>query len=112
MGIKDVLMRLGGRGIPNIANLDISACIRYLNILRSSIRARLSYTPTGKIDTPVHYFWPAESKISGPENWNDYSSQPIKIYKIPGDHYSILELPQVTNLGKQLAIIRSIPYDL
>ncbi|MGD2088936.1 MAG: amino acid adenylation domain-containing protein [Candidatus Aminicenantes bacterium] len=110
--IKEVLMKLGGRGIPNIANLDIAACIRYLNILRSSIKARLSYAPGGKIDTPVHYFWPAESKITGPENWNDYTSQPIKIYKIPGDHYSILKLPHLANLGKQLAIIRSNPYDL
>jgi amino acid adenylation domain-containing protein len=110
--IKKILKRYGGRAIPNIASLDFAACIRYLNILRSSIRARLSYTPGGKIDTPVHYFWPAESKIPKPGNWNDYSSQPIKIYKVSGDHYSILELPHVTDLVKQLAIIRSNSNDL
>jgi thioesterase domain-containing protein len=110
--IKEVIMRLGGRAIPNIASLDIAAGIRYLNILRSSTRTRLSYTPRGKIAAPVHYFWPEESKIKGPENWNDYFSQPIKIYKVPGDHYSILGLPHVTDLVKQITIIRSSSYDL
>jgi amino acid adenylation domain-containing protein len=99
--IKEILAQYGGRGITNYQNLSISQMIRYLNILRSFHRARVSYIPPGKINTPIHYFKAAHSEQIKHENWENYSLESTTFYEIQGDHYSIFRPPPVTDFAKK-----------
>jgi amino acid adenylation domain-containing protein len=106
--IKGIIAQLGGQGISNYEHMNISASIRYLNILRSFARARAIYTPNGKINTVIHYFKASQSKQIKHENWKDYSLQPTNFYEVQGDHYSIFKSPQVQNLAKKFNQIMKI----
>jgi tyrocidine synthetase-3 len=106
--IKGIIAQLGGRGISDYEHMNISASIRYLNILRSFNRARALYTPNGKINTVIHYFKASQSKQIKHENWKDYSLQPTNFYEVQGDHYSIFKSPQVQNFAKKFDQIMKI----
>ncbi|UCH96069.1 MAG: hypothetical protein JSV88_04245, partial [Candidatus Aminicenantes bacterium] len=99
--IKKILAQYGGRGITNYQNLNISQMIRYLNILRSFHQARVSYIPPGKIDTPIQYFKASQSEKINHEMWGKYAINPLRLYEIQGDHYSIFTSPSVTDFAKK-----------
>jgi amino acid adenylation domain-containing protein len=100
--IKGVVAEYGGRGIPNVQHLNICEYIKYLNILRSCARAQALYRPRDKINTAIHYFQARGSKAAELDKWNNYSRQPVRFYKIKGDHYSILTLPGVIDLAARV----------
>ncbi|MDQ1353567.1 MAG: hypothetical protein QG657_3873 [Acidobacteriota bacterium] len=94
------------RAIANFDRSDIGKLIYYTNAIRSFSQSLDYYSPKNKIQTPIHYFGASESRESeefNREGWNGYSSQPIVFYEIPGDHFTILKLPEVAGLAKVFA---------
>ena len=81
--------------IPNYHQMGIAELIYYINIRRSFLKAQEFYLPVGKITAPVYFFGASDEEISNKENWNDFTSLPVKFYEITGDHYSIFRVPQV-----------------
>jgi fengycin family lipopeptide synthetase D len=82
-------------------NKSIGDLIKALNLSRTLIQARSLYMPDGKINTPIHYFAASQSaEIINEQDWNNFCSTPIKIQKIPGDHYSMFKMPQMAVLAK------------
>jgi thioesterase domain-containing protein len=72
-----------------------------LNMVRTLNKARDRYIPGGKIDTQVHFFKAGEEKrAAAVEKWNLYCRQPIGLYEISGDHFSIFKMPEVEAFAK------------
>jgi thioesterase domain-containing protein len=71
-----------------------------LNMVLTLNKARERYIPGGKIDTQVHFFKAGEEKrAAAVEKWNLYCRQPIRLYEIPGDHFSIMKMPEAATLA-------------
>ncbi|NIO87699.1 MAG: amino acid adenylation domain-containing protein [Candidatus Aminicenantes bacterium] len=72
-----------------------------LNMVRTLNKARDRYIPGGKIDTQVHFFKAGGgTKAVDAEKWNLYCRDSIRWYEIPGDHFSIMKMPEVASLAK------------
>jgi len=99
--IKDSVPEGFAKIIPNFHQIGIKELIYYLNMVRTFDNARNKYFPQIKINTKVHFFKASEETIAiDAEKWNLYCREPIRLYKIPGDHVSILKKPQVVSLAK------------
>jgi thioesterase domain-containing protein len=62
--------------------------IQYLNLNRTHLNASAKYIPSGKIQTPIHYF-AANQNTERVDAWGDYCHTPINYHEINGDHHSI-----------------------
>jgi amino acid adenylation domain-containing protein len=89
--------------IPGYDQIGIRELVDGVNLVRTLNNARAFYIPSGKIHTTLHYFGAAESTGIRKEHWNDYCSQPMKVYKVAGDHYSIFKAPDVVPLAALFA---------
>jgi tyrocidine synthetase-3 len=98
--IKNGFIGYEAHVIPAHYQQSIGELIRYLNMRRAFHRARASYMPRGKINTPVYYFGASQSKGEIYSKWDIYSNKPIKYYEVTGDHYSIMKMPGVLRLAK------------
>jgi amino acid adenylation domain-containing protein len=94
------------RMLPHIYRLSVREKIQYINVMRSFRRARMHFIPKGKIKTLLHFFAAKETpgdSVAGSDPvqvpWNEYSKDSMVTYKISGDHYSILNEPNITNLA-------------
>jgi amino acid adenylation domain-containing protein len=85
--------------VPNLDKMTIREFISYLNTVRTFENTRNKYIPGGKIDTVVHFFKSSEMGVNA-EKWNVYCKEPIRIYHITGDHYSIFKVPGVIEFAK------------
>ena len=72
-----------------------------LDINKILSRARADYIPGSKIKTPIHYFKARQSSGSLKKYWQPYCYEEIKLFEIPGDHYSIFKTPGVMELIRQ-----------
>jgi amino acid adenylation domain-containing protein len=89
-----------GRTIPHFDRLGIEAFIYHLNMLRTLDNARNKYVPEGKISTVIHLFLAAGTGFSTPEKWQNYCREPLKLYDIAGDHFSIFRNPRVAAFAR------------
>jgi thioesterase domain-containing protein/acyl carrier protein len=102
--IRQVVSQYDAHIVPNYHGLGIGQLLKYLNTGRTFQNARAMYTPPGKIHTPVHYFAASQSEgiiVNG--YWNEHCREPMKIYRISGDHYSIFRMPDVLHFAGSLA---------
>src|SRR5262249_49669217 len=86
-------------GLPELHQL--------LNVFRSNIRAVQNYTPrpyTGQVT-----LFQAGAELAGSEEpvdstlgWARLALNPLEIYIVPGDHYTILAEPYVQTLAERL----------
>ena len=81
-------------------NFDTREAIYYLNRCRTLYNARGFYTPTGKINTVLHFFKASRSGEAPGKNWDKYVNRPVKEYEINGDHYSLFKMPALEHLVK------------
>jgi amino acid adenylation domain-containing protein len=88
--------------IPNFMSLGIQELIYYLNLEKTLDNARARYIPSGKIHTVLHYLNAIETPGILKESWKTYCHNPIRIYDIEGNHFSILIPPLVECTGKIL----------
>jgi amino acid adenylation domain-containing protein len=89
------------RALPNFDQLGLRELIYQLNLGRTFYSALSRYFPREKINTPIHFF--AANGGKEKENiklWNQYTTHPIRFYKMEGDHYSIFMKPNVAETAK------------
>lgn len=100
--IKDSVPGDFARLIPiqDFAQIGIKELIYYLNMVRTLDNARNKYIPVGKINAPVHFFKAGKMENIDTRKWNGYCKGPIRIYEIPGDHFSIFKNPGVVTFAK------------
>jgi amino acid adenylation domain-containing protein len=99
--IKDSLPKGLAKIIPNFQQLGLKDLIYYLNMVRTFDNARNKYIPQMKINAKVHFFKASEETVAiDAEKWNLYCQEPMRLYKIPGDHVSILKKPHLVSLAK------------
>jgi thioesterase domain-containing protein len=94
--IKVVIPEDLARTIPRYEQSDTRELIYYLNLNRTLSNAISQYSPRGKVNTTIHYLKASESPEIFKTCWNNYCIPGIKSYVIPGDHFSILKKPIVT----------------
>jgi amino acid adenylation domain-containing protein len=85
--------------------LKIHQKIEYLNLERTIMKARLDYIPSNEVNTPIYYFWATGAGGINKEHWNEYTTQPIEFYEVPGDHFSMLKRPYVVELAQKFASV-------
>ncbi|MGE5343979.1 MAG: amino acid adenylation domain-containing protein [Candidatus Omnitrophota bacterium] len=82
------LLIINALALPDYGDLTGEELIQYLNLTRTHTNAGLNYVPSGKIYTPIHYFW-ANQNTARIESWNDYCHNRMVYHEIIGDHHSI-----------------------
>ncbi|NIM12655.1 MAG: amino acid adenylation domain-containing protein, partial [Candidatus Aminicenantes bacterium] len=100
---KNVVPGDFARTVPNLEQMSIKEFIIYLNMVRTFDNARNNYIPGRKIDTAVHFFKATDGEVIDAEKWNIYCDKPVKVYDIPGDHFSLLKMPEVVKFAKLFA---------
>jgi thioester reductase-like protein len=89
---------------------------RFMQVLKANFKALLQYKPEvypGRLTylkTEIHY---DENVVLRDDNdpdlddpargWSKYSSQPVDVYTVPGDHTTMLSEPHVRGLAEQLS---------
>ena len=82
---------------PDVSVEQIS---RLFEIFKTNYRALVAYKPQ-TYPGLVTYFRADESK-SGSFDWGKLSAQPIEVHSMPGDHYTMISIPKVEALARQL----------
>ena len=86
------------RAIPAADRLPVREFIYYLNVVRTFDRARNTYIPRKKINTPLHFFSAVDEESPAKERWSNYTNRPVFYTDIGGDHFSLLQAPRVEGL--------------
>ncbi|WP_400161946.1 amino acid adenylation domain-containing protein [Brevibacillus sp. TJ4] len=82
---------------------DVSYIKQLFSVYTSNLRALRAYSPSGKYPGDIVLLRASESV--GEDHalgWNDFSSNPVKVSVIPGDHYSIFTEPSLSTLAKKV----------
>jgi thioesterase domain-containing protein/acyl carrier protein len=95
--IRKIIQEYEAHIVPNYHQLGVEELVKYLNVGRTLSNARASYVPTGKVNIPGYFFKASQSKFKR-RNWNSYFKKPLKFYEITGDHYSIMQIPQLISM--------------
>jgi amino acid adenylation domain-containing protein len=91
------------RLIPRLEQLGEQEISYYIAVASGFGRARGRYIPGRKIHTAVSFIGAGESKISFREDWNRYCEKQVTFHQVDGDHFSILEEPNVRFLADIIA---------
>jgi amino acid adenylation domain-containing protein len=88
-----------GDGADHLRNL--------LNVYGTHLQMHRRYLPESTIPMPIVLFRAADT-MSGPLlsadlGWSEYSSQEVHVHVVPGDHVTLMTLPQVEKLALVLA---------
>jgi thioesterase domain-containing protein len=89
------------RIIPRLEELGEHEISYYLAVARAFGRARDRYIPGGKTRTTVHFISAGDRdrEIANRGDWNHFCEKPVTFHKVAGDHFSILEAPNVAFLA-------------
>jgi tyrocidine synthetase-3 len=91
------------QAIPKSAQTSAKQLVYYFNIIRSMDRARSMYIPNNKVKTKLYYLEASKSEnIVKKEGWQDYCENKLEYYKVQGDHFSILQNPDVSGTAAVL----------
>ncbi len=93
--------------VPNFNQAAIPDLVYYLNTIRTFDNARNAYIPAGKNKTPVYFIGADRSPVKNREKWQTYSEKPIEFHPVPGDHFSIFKIPEVTRLAETFETVRN-----
>jgi thioesterase domain-containing protein len=77
----------------------------YLEVFRANVEAQLAYVPTNPVRRIVVFRAqddPRNELYDDSLGWNKLAVEPVEIYNVPGDHYSILSKPYVSVLAESL----------
>lgn len=94
--IREAIAEPADKVNPNFEQLTTRDLVTSLNIRRTHRRAYGNYNLKGILNVKVHYFGATESTSERyKEDLETYTYYPIMLYKIKGDHFSILKMPEV-----------------
>ncbi|NIM13759.1 MAG: amino acid adenylation domain-containing protein [Candidatus Aminicenantes bacterium] len=86
--------------IPHSTQLLVKQLIYYLNVIRTLERACALYIPKNNVKTKLHYFAAHQSEgIVDKKQWQDFCENKVKFYELQGDHFSILQNPNVSGIA-------------
>lgn len=91
------------RLIPRLEQLGEQEISYYLAVARAFGRARSRYIPGGTIRAAVHFISAGDREIANRGDWNHFCEKPVTFHKVAGDHFSILEAPNVGLLADIIA---------
>ncbi|MDQ1352485.1 MAG: hypothetical protein QG657_2791, partial [Acidobacteriota bacterium] len=91
--------------IPRLEQLKEREITYYLAVARAFGRARDRYIPGGKIRSAVHFISARDREMANREDWNYFCETPVTFYEVAGDHFSILEAPNVSSLADIIAAL-------
>ncbi|MCX6581964.1 MAG: amino acid adenylation domain-containing protein [Candidatus Aminicenantes bacterium] len=98
------------RLIPRLEQLGEREISYYLAVARAFGGARGRYIPGGKTRSAVHFISAADAGDGDREmvnrgDWNLFCEKPVTFHKAAGDHFSILEVPNVGFLADIIAAL-------
>jgi len=88
--------------ISDFSQLGIKELIFHMNTIRTLDSARNKYIPQGKLDTVLYYFVATKSTVFKDKSrttWSNYLTKPPICHYISGDHFSIIQKPDVLELA-------------
>jgi thioesterase domain-containing protein/acyl carrier protein len=88
--------------IPHFDSLETTELIHGINLNRTLINMRDTYIPAGKIRTVLHFFKASRSEYNE-DIWDLYCREPLIRHEVPGDHFSILRMPDVGDFAELFA---------
>ena len=103
--VKQAIERDLGPYININDDLSIQQLIYLINRYRSLSHAQSSYFPAGKIQVQIHYFKASDSPELYSHEWENFSREPLHVLEIPGNHFSILKIPNVSHLIKKFNLL-------
>jgi amino acid adenylation domain-containing protein len=83
--------------IPHFDQLSVEQLVAYVNTIRTLENALMRYQPLNQIAASILYIKAAESACNR-ELIESYFTQEIQFVEIPGNHFSIMEEPVVSQL--------------
>lgn len=96
------------------SDTEIKDFLRYYQLFKAHVQAMRDYVPQVYLDSMIllraneeiiHDFESPEFHTDDPLlGWGKYSSQPIPVIEVPGDHFSIFVEPNIQELAKHLRI--------
>ncbi|MCC2442985.1 non-ribosomal peptide synthetase [Bacillus cereus] len=85
--------------IPNFFDLEREELLLSMNNLNTWIKSQQLYRPVNVISAPTYLFIAEESWKSMYKGWQNYCKGKIELYKVPGNHFSIIRKPNVTSIS-------------
>jgi thioesterase domain-containing protein len=75
-----------------------------LQIFKANIRAVSSYVPQVYPGRMILFRASEGGTEGGALGWSELSVQPVQIYSVPGNHYTMLSMPSVQVLARRLRV--------
>jgi thioesterase domain-containing protein/acyl carrier protein len=99
---------VAGETAPGIEGADSLLCL--LNVLRAQLGMRLQGSPESSLAAPITLFRASEARAGEPPEgapgedlgWGRYSSRPVPIHFIPGNHMTMMRPPGVGIMAQLL----------
>ncbi|MDV2685199.1 amino acid adenylation domain-containing protein [Alkalihalophilus lindianensis] len=85
------------------SNGSIIENIKSMNSVRSLVSMRDIYLPERKLKAEVIYYGAKDYEIPDKENWQHYCLNPIRYFKVNGDHDSIFQEPNTSMFSQMLS---------
>ena len=102
LGVEELKTMIPNRTlriIPEVDNISAQKLMKYLKRITLFTRIQALYRPDKKIKTEIHYF---KANQSPEMKWKRYSKGKVNTNIISGDHYSIMEKPNVKELAEKI----------
>jgi amino acid adenylation domain-containing protein len=77
---------------------------RLLQVFKANIRAVSSYVPQVYPGRMILFRASEGGTEGGALGWSELSVQPVQIYSVPGNHYTMLSMPSVQVLARRLRV--------
>ena len=94
--IYDTVQAVSAVGIGRGAALDGKMCIR-----------DRCYVPERKLNVQAYFFAAADETAANFPVWDQYCEKPMRVYKMKGNNFSILQYPDVLDFAEQLNTVLS-----
>ncbi|MGE5474548.1 MAG: amino acid adenylation domain-containing protein [Ignavibacteriales bacterium] len=92
--VKQAIPIETARAVPNFETASARQVIYYLNAMRGYGNSSARYIPSGKLDTKMIYIDAIkENRVGNIEKWNLYLNNPLTVYQIDADHFTIMRDP-------------------
>ncbi len=97
------------RAIPyyDSDNITVRDIIYYMNVLRTFDNVRACYVPERKLNVQAYFFAAADETAANFPVWDQYCEKPMRVYKMKGNNFSILQYPDVLDFAEQLNTVLS-----
>lgn len=92
------------RAIPNFytSEINLYLLLYYYNLLRTFDNSRALYDPDYQILSDINFIYPKNEKSANYSKWQEYTSGSLFVNSVPGNNFSFLKYPYVTETANIL----------